>query len=95
MTVPHNLPAAQPRIRGTQAVQKAAEANTLRVGVPLVGTVTLPPAEQLAYVGGIALLAAFEIIEWPVGVALIAGHIFSTSSHNKVVRDFGRALEAA
>jgi hypothetical protein len=95
MSVPHHFSVALPRVRGTHAAQKAAEANTLRVDVPLIGTVTLPPAEQLAYVGGIAILAALEIIEWPVGVVLAAGHILATSSNNKVVQDFGHALEAA
>jgi hypothetical protein len=57
--------------------------------------VTLPPAEQLAYVGGIVLLATLEIIEWPVGIALIAGRILAGASSNKVVQDFGHALEEA
>lgn len=84
-----------PRVHGTQAAQRATDANSVRVNVPLIGTVTLPPAEQLAFVGGIALLAALDIIEWPVGVALTAGHILASVSHRKVVQDFGDALEEA
>ena len=82
-------------IRGVQAAQKATEENSLRFELPLIGTVTLPPTEQLAYVGGITLLVALDVIEWPVGVALTAGHILSTVRHNKVVQDFGHALESA
>ena len=55
----------------------------------------LPPTEQQAHVGGIALLVALDIIEWPVGAALTAGHILTTVSHNTVVQDFGHALESA
>ena len=49
----------------------------------------LPPTEQLAYIGGIALLAALDIIEWPVSAALTAGHVLTTVSHNKVVQTSG------
>jgi hypothetical protein len=82
-------------VHGTRAAQKATDANSLRVNVPLIGTVKLPPTEQLAFVGGIALLAALDIIEWPVGVALTAGHILASASNKKVVQDFGEAIEAA
>ncbi len=63
--------------------------------MPLIGTITLPPPDQLAYVGGIAALVALEVMEWPVGLALTAGHVLATNSHNKIIQDFGHALEAA
>jgi hypothetical protein len=33
----------------------------------------LPPPQQALYYGGLAALAAFEIIEWPVALAIGAG----------------------
>jgi hypothetical protein len=84
-----------PHPHGTRAAQKATDANSVRVNVPLIGTVTLPPADELAFVGGIALLTALDIIEWPVGLVLTAGHILASAKHKKVVEDFGQALEAA
>ncbi|GAB3579599.1 hypothetical protein GCM10027445_48390 [Amycolatopsis endophytica] len=33
----------------------------------------LPPPRQLAYFGGLGLLAAVELIEWPVAVAIGVG----------------------
>jgi hypothetical protein len=90
-----SFPAFNLHIRGTRAAEKACQENSIRVDVPVLGTITLPPAEQLAFVGGIGLLTALEIIEWPVGVALTAGHLLASVSNNKVVQDFGRALEAA
>jgi hypothetical protein len=33
----------------------------------------LPPPRELAYYGGLAALAAFEVIEWPVAVAIGIG----------------------
>ena len=82
-------------IPGVRAAQKATEKNSVRVELPLIGTVVLPPTKQLAYVGGIALLAAVDIIEWPVAVALTAGHLLNRVSHDKVVQDFGHALQSA
>jgi hypothetical protein len=40
-----------------------------------VGTVRekLPPPEELAYYGGLALLAVFSVIEWPVAAAIGVG----------------------
>jgi hypothetical protein len=89
------LPGVKLRVRGTHAAEKATEQNSTRVDVPFIGRVTLPCPEQMAYIGGIALLAALDIIEWPVGVALTAGHLLATVSSNKVVQDFGHALEVA
>lgn len=84
---------AQPH--GQKAAQQATVKNSVRVAVPGIGTVTLPPAEQLAFLGGIALLTALEVIDWPVALALTAGHALAHRSHNKIVQDFGEALEEA
>ena len=85
--------AAQPH--GQRAAEQATAKNSVRVPVPGIGTVTLPPTEQLAFLGGIALLTALEIVEWPVALALAAGHALAHRSHNKMVQDFGEALEEA
>lgn len=95
MSALHGHPAFPLRLRGHQAAEEATEKNSTRVTVPMIGTITLPPPEQLAFFGGIAALVALEVIEWPVGLALTAGHVLATNSHNKVIQDFGRGLEAA
>ena len=81
--------------RGQKAAEKATARNSVHVAVPGIGTVTLPPSEQLAFLGGIAVLTALEVIEWPVAVALAAGHALAARTHNKLVQDFGKALEEA
>lgn len=78
---------------GRKAAEKAAARNSVCVTVPMVGTVTLPPPEQLAFMAGISLLVALEVIDWPIGVTLAAGHALTARSHNKVVRAFGKALK--
>lgn len=87
--------AAQCQPRGRQAAAAATAKNSTRVDLPLVGSVTLPPPQQLAYLGGIAALIALDVIEWPVGLVVAAGHVFAADRHNKIVQDFGEALEDA
>ena len=87
--------AAEARHDGRKAAEEATGKNSVRVAVPVIGTVTLPPPDQLAFVGGIAVLTALELIEWPVAVALAAGHFLAARSHNKIVQDFGEALQEA
>lgn len=81
--------------RGHRAAKTATAKNTLQVELPVLGAVTLPSPEQLAYVGGIATLAALEIIEWPIAVTLAAGHLLAATRGNKALQDFGDALEHA
>jgi hypothetical protein len=95
MSTPPGSSVEQARPQGRRAAKEVMEKNSTRVTVPLLGTVTLPPPENVAFLGGIAALVALEVIEWPIGLALIAGHALATRSHNKLVQDFGRALEEA
>ena len=48
-----------------------AEKFSLRV--PVVGTVRVPPPDQLAFYGALGLLAAFSVIDWPVALAVGVG----------------------
>lgn len=95
MSTPPGSSVEQARPPGRRAAKEVTEKNSTRVTVPLVGTVTLPPPENLAFLGGIAALVVLEVLEWPVGLALAAGHALVSRSHNKIVQDFGRALEEA
>ncbi len=95
---PTNHSSATGRIRhsaGYRAAGRAKAKNTLLVTLPGMGSVRLPPPEQLAYLAGIAVLTALEIIEWPVAVALATGHILAEQRRNKMLHDFGEALEQA
>jgi len=53
-----------------EAVAKIREGETFFVDLPLVGKVEIPRPEALAYYGGLAALAAFELIDWPVAVVI-------------------------
>jgi hypothetical protein len=78
---------------GRVAAQQATQRNTVQVRIPYLGTVDLPPANELAFLGGIGVLAVTGLVEWPVAGVLAAGHFLTTQRNNKVMHDFGEALE--
>ena len=83
------------RVSQSEAVEHIREGETFAVELPVVGRVTVPRPEQLAYYGGLALLAVFDLIDWPVAVAVAAGHILASSHHNEILEQLGEALEEA
>jgi hypothetical protein len=74
-------------------VQKIREGETFAVNLPIVGQVTVPRPDQLAYYGGLAVLAAFELIDWPVAIVVAAGHIMASNHHNRLLEELGEAIE--
>ena len=50
---------------------------------------------QLGYVAGIVVLTATELVSWPVGLALAAGHLLAADRDSKTLEDVGEALEQA
>ena len=77
------------------AVEVVREAETFTMTLPLVGRVRIPRPDQLAYFGALAGLAALEIIDWPIAVAIGAGHLLASKHHSKVAQELGEALESA
>jgi hypothetical protein len=65
------------------------------VSVPLIGKVGLPHPQQLAYLAGIGVLAALEIIEWPAALVLAVGHTLMTQQHSRALEELGEALDEA
>jgi hypothetical protein len=74
-------------------VERVRNAESFVVTLPVVGSVRLPRPEQLAYYGALAALAAAEIIDWPVALALAAGHALIEDQHSRVAQEIGEALE--
>jgi hypothetical protein len=77
------------------AVERVRDADTFAVNLPVVGRVRIPRPDQLAYYGALAGLAALEIIDWPIALAIGAGHVLASSHHNRVAQELGEALEQA
>jgi hypothetical protein len=77
------------------AVARVREAQSFAVNLPVVGRVRIPRPEQVAYYGALGALAALEIIEWPIALAIAAGHALVQNQHNRVAEEIGEALEDA
>jgi hypothetical protein len=78
-----------------EAVEKIRAGETFVVNLPMVGSVEIPRPDELAYFGGLAALAAFELIDWPVALVIAAGHFLASSHHNRVLEELGDAMEEA
>lgn len=76
-------------------VGRIREARSPAVGLPVVGRVRIPRPEPVAYFGALGVLAAVEIIDWPIALAIAAGHVFVQNQHNRVAAEVGEALEHA
>jgi hypothetical protein len=76
-----------------EAVETVREGETFFMNLPVIGRVEIPRPEQLAYYGGLAALAAFELIDWPVALVIAAGHIMASNHHNKLLEELGEAME--
>jgi hypothetical protein len=76
-----------------EAVDKIREGETFVVNVPVLGQLEVPRPEQLAYFGGLAALAAFELIDWPVAVVIAAGHFLASNHRNRLLEELGEAME--
>jgi len=77
------------------AVARIREAESFAVNLPIVGRVPIPRPEQVAYYGALGALAALEIIDWPIALAIAAGHALVQNQHNRVAEEIGEALEDA
>lgn len=77
------------------ALEHIREGETFTVNLPVIGELEIPRPEQLAYYGGLALLAAFELIDWPVAAVIAAGHLLASNHHNQLLEELGEALEEA
>jgi hypothetical protein len=80
------------KVSHRNAVERVREAETFAVTLPIVGRLPIPRPDQLAYFGALAGLAVLEIIEWPVAIAIGAGHVLASQHHNKVLEELGEAL---
>lgn len=90
-----NTQAGSLRQGAAHAAAQAASAHSVRIVFEGIGTVELPPREDLASFAGLGCLAVIGILEWPLAGVLAAGHVLSRNSHNKALHEFGEALEAA
>lgn len=82
-----------PGVSQREAVEHIRGGESFAVNLPVFGRVSVPQPQQLAYYGGLVALAAFEVIDWPIAVALAAGHLLAHNQNNQLLEQFGEALE--
>lgn len=87
--------AAKARTTTTKAADQAAAENSTQISLPLIGRVSLPASDQLAFIGGLSLLAVAGVVDWPVVAAIGIGHALVQSRQSKTLHEFGEALEQA
>jgi hypothetical protein len=80
---------------GRDAAQQVTKRQDLRITLPGLGTITLGPPDQLAYLAGIGALVALEIIEWPLACVIAVGHVLADQRRSATLHAFGEALEEA
>jgi len=88
------MPSDQPTTHA-EAVRRVRQAQTLALDIPVLGRVRIPRPEQLAFYAVLGAMAAVEIIEWPVALALATGHALLQNEQNRVAQEVGEALEDA
>jgi hypothetical protein len=54
--------------------RRVRDADRFAVQLPVLGRVPIPRPDQLAFYGALAALVAVELVDWPVAVAIGAGH---------------------
>ncbi|MER7003787.1 hypothetical protein ABT297_12190 [Dactylosporangium sp. NPDC000555] len=71
-----------------------ADLERVRLTVPFVGRVKLPPAPDLAFYTTVGALAVAGLLEWPVAAVVVGGHLLA-SVRSRSLREVGEALEEA
>jgi len=56
--------------------------------------VTRRPHPRLGWYAGLAVMAAIEIIEWPLALMMMLGHEIAHRAHSQALRDFAEGVES-
>lgn len=65
----------------------------LVVHLPVLGEVRLPHPQDLAYYGGVGVLMAAGLLEWPAALALSVGHALVSQHRSRALQELGDALD--
>jgi hypothetical protein len=70
-------------------------ATSRSVSVPVLGSIEIPPPDRLVFYTALGLLAAFQVIDWPVALIVGIGHVLAEQRHWRTGQDVGEALQTA
>ncbi|MEZ2391002.1 hypothetical protein AB6813_15950 [bacterium RCC_150] len=60
-----------------------------------IGTITLPHPQTLAFLGGVGVLVAIGMIEWPIAALFVVARLFAGSTKSATLRGLAEALAIA
>ena len=73
----------------------ALPAHLPKLRVPMTDLrIPLPDRQQLPWLAGLFVVAALDVIDWPVVAVLTIGHTIITHSRNESLRQLAEGLEA-
>lgn len=75
--------------------RRVVESYAGRVRLPGLGEIAIPPTDKIAYYAGLGLLAALQIIEWPLALVITAGHLIADQHFSGLAKGLGEALQQA
>ncbi|WP_329105745.1 hypothetical protein OG792_33475 [Micromonospora sp. NBC_01699] len=75
--------------------RRVVESYAGRLRIPGLGEIAVPPPDKLAYYAGLGLLAALQVIEWPLALVITAGHVIADQHFSGLARGLGEALQQA
>ena len=55
---------------------------------------TQRPHPRLGWYAGLAVMAAIEVIEWPLAILMMLGHEIAHRAHTQALRDFAEGIES-
>jgi hypothetical protein len=70
-------------------------ATSRSLSVPVLGSIELPSPDRLVFYAGLGVLAAFQVIDWPVALIVGIGHILAEQRRWRAGQDVGEALQTA
>ena len=82
MPIQKSLIAAQ-----REASRRVAQARTVSIKVPVIGSVHVPPPERLAIYAALGGLAVVGLVDWPVALAMGVGSVIVARRLSEVQAD--------
>ncbi|TDC46773.1 hypothetical protein E1258_29180 [Micromonospora sp. KC207] len=81
--------------RHLSGMHETVRTYSRRMEVPMLGEVAVPPPDKVAYYAGLGVLAALQVIEWPLALVITAGHLLADQHLSGLAKGIGEALESA
>jgi hypothetical protein len=74
--------------------KRRAPARRRNTRIPHARAAARLPHPRVGWYAGLAVMAAVEIIEWPLAILMMVGHEIAHRVHSKALREFAEGVEA-